>query len=89
MVKEEHRVGAIAWLIIIVTCISLITLFFISENMILKEENHLLITKEKNNRHAIDSLKTANDSLVNIIDFYKESIPQTKVITNIKTSNHL
>jgi hypothetical protein len=42
--------------------------------MILKEENHLLITKEKNNQHTIDLLKTTNDSLVNIIGFYEESV---------------
>ena len=74
MIKEKYRIDVIAWLIIIVICAALITLFFISENMILKEENHLLITKEKNNRHAIDSLKTANDSLVNIIVLYEESV---------------
>jgi hypothetical protein len=74
MVKEKYRIDVIAWLIIILTCVALITLFFISENMILKEENHLLITKEKNNQHTIDLLKTTNDSLVNIIGFYEESV---------------
>jgi hypothetical protein len=74
MFKEKYRIDVIAWLIIILTCVALITLFFISENMILKEENHLLITKEKNNQHTIDLLKTANDSLVNIIGFYEESV---------------
>jgi uncharacterized membrane protein YvbJ len=77
MIKEKHRIDTIAWLIITVVCVSLITIFFISENIGLKEKNHLLITIEKNDQHIIDSLKNSNDSLRNemeiIVDYCEES----------------
>jgi len=70
MIKEEHRLDTIAWLIITVIATSLITIFFISENIELKEKNHLLITIEKSNQNTIDSLKNEVEVLV---DYCEES----------------
>jgi hypothetical protein len=77
MIKEEHRIDTITWLFISVISISLIAVFFISENMELREKNSLLITVEKSNQNTIDSLKNSNDSLRNemeiIVDYCEES----------------
>jgi hypothetical protein len=74
MIKEEHRIDTITWLFISVISISLIAVFFISENMELREKNSLLVIEDKNNKHTIDSLKTTNDTLVNIIGLCEESM---------------
>lgn len=63
MIKKEHRIDTIAWLIIAVICTSVVASVMVYENIGLKQENHSLVTKEKWYQQTIDSLKTVNDTL--------------------------
>jgi hypothetical protein len=63
MIKKEHRIDTIAWLIIAVICTSVIASVMVYENIGLKQENYSLTLKDKEYQHTIDSLKTVNDTL--------------------------
>jgi hypothetical protein len=77
MIKKEHRVDTIAWLIIAVICTSVIASVMVYENIGLKQKNYELQNRIKTQEYRIDSLETINDSLSFemeiILDFAEES----------------
>lgn len=77
MIKEEHRIDTIAWLIITVVCVSLITVYMVSDNLSLKKENYELQNDVKIQEFRVDSLEAVSDSLrvemETILDYCEES----------------
>jgi len=77
MIKKEHRVDTIAWLIIAVICTSVIASVVVYENVNLKQKNYELQNNIKTQEHRVDSLEAIGDSLrvemEIILDFAEES----------------
>lgn len=77
MIKEEHRVDTITWLIIAVICTSVIASLMVHENVSLKQKNYELQNKIKTQECRVDSLETIGDSLrlemETILGYYEES----------------
>jgi len=77
MIKKEHKLDTIAWLIITVVCMSALAVYMVSDNLNLKRENYRLQNNAKTYEQQIDSLETVKDSLSvqmeTILDYYEES----------------
>ena len=79
MIDKEHKVDTITWLIISVICVSLITVFFISQNMELNDrikQQDALITSY---RDKIMSMEQENE---NIRDHCGESIADLECLVD-------
>jgi hypothetical protein len=63
MIKEEHKLDTIAWLIITVICASALAIYMVSDNLSLKRENYGLLNNIKKCEQRVDSLEAACDTL--------------------------
>lgn len=77
MIKKEHKIDTIAWLIVTVVCVSVIAIYVVSDNLDLKRKNYELQNDIKTQEYRVDSLETIGDSLrvemEIILDFAEES----------------
>ena len=77
MIKEEHKIDTIAWLIVTVVCVSVIAICMVSDNLDLKRKNYELQNDIKTQEYRVDSLETIEDSLrlemETILDYFEES----------------
>jgi len=63
MIKEEHKLDTIAWLIISVICVSVLAVYMVNDNLSLKRENYDLQNNLKKCEQKIDSLEALCDTL--------------------------
>jgi uncharacterized membrane protein YciS (DUF1049 family) len=63
MIKKEHRLDTIAWLIITVICVGTIAGYVLYGSIILKNENHTLKNNVNRLEQQIDSLEAVCDTL--------------------------
>ncbi len=63
MIKEEHKLDTIAWLIISVICVSVLAVYMVNDNLSLKRENYDLQNNLKKCEQKIDSLEAVCDTL--------------------------
>jgi len=77
MIKKEHKLDTIAWLIITVVCVSVIAAYMVSDNLSLKQKNYELQNNIKVQECRVDSLEAVSDSLrvemETILDYFEES----------------
>ncbi len=63
MIKEEHKLDTIAWLIISVICVSVLAVYMVNDNLNLKRENCDLQNNLKRFEQRVDSLEAVCDTL--------------------------
>jgi FtsZ-binding cell division protein ZapB len=63
MIKKEHRLDTIAWLIITVICVGTIAGYMLYGNIVLKSENNALKNNVNKLEQQVDSLEAVCDTL--------------------------